>query len=95
MNSCWRFGDSPGRGEGVFATRTIGAGEEVGFAKICIVQKLILVVLLYSVKKVATGADRKTLADVPKCEACHCQRWDCATAGRAKVGSGQARMEVK
>ena len=33
MNSCWTIGDSPGCGEGVFATRTIKAGEEVGFAK--------------------------------------------------------------
>jgi len=29
MSFCWRIGDSPGRGEGVFATRTIRAGEEV------------------------------------------------------------------
>ena len=33
MNSCWRIGDSPGCGEGVFATRTIKTGEEVGFAE--------------------------------------------------------------
>ena len=29
MNRCWRVGDSPGRGEGVFATRRIAAGEVV------------------------------------------------------------------
>ena len=34
MNLCWRIGDSPGRGEGVFSTRTIRAGEEVGFTQI-------------------------------------------------------------
>ena len=29
MNPCWRVGESPGRGDGVFATRTIAAGEVV------------------------------------------------------------------
>ena len=29
MNPCWRVGESPGRGEGVFATRRIAAGEVV------------------------------------------------------------------
>ena len=48
-----------------------------------------------SVKKLmVTGVDRETLADIPKCEARHYHRWGGATSSRAKVGTGQAVMEI-
>ena len=85
MNSCWTIGDSPGCGEGVFATRTIKAGEEVGFAKsipakneIWQRDKYIIGKMPFSsfcsivLRNVVAGVDRETLADIPKREARHC-----------------------
>ena len=46
----------------------------------------ILVLSPCSVEKVVAGVDRETLADIPKCEARHCQRWSRAAAGCTKVG---------
>ena len=54
--------------------------------KLRLANRWILVILPCSVKKVVAGVDRETLADIPKCEARHCQRWSRAAAGCTKVG---------
>ena len=44
---------------------------------------------LWSVQKSVAGVDRETLADIPKCEARHYQRWGGARSNHKKVGTGR------